>query len=455
MASSGRGTRYPNIFHLHSGPGGRARMFRPICQNRCQITFILLAAARRKADRREITGRKSPTGSVQATHVDGPGPARLDDEHGAAAGQRLRGPRDVALRAAADGNQHLTGAGRAAGGDREDADAAPRACRPRSPALTPLQRPPAAHRRLSSLSPGARGAGPGVRPGPVPAIRCVRMAAGGIEAGHGQGKEADTGRRPGTAGHAPGWPCPVATWKKFGDDQAGNLAALIAYYAFASIFPLLLVLVTVLDIVLKNDAALRSQVLHSALSQYPVIGTQLTTNVHGLHKTGLALAIGLILTFFGARGVANAMQNALNSVWEVPMCAAPRLPVGHPAQPRPDPRHRPRHHRHHRAVQHRRRDRPHRRGVRPHRGHRRVAGAQRRPVLGGLPAGHGEGGPVPRPAAQRHPGRGRVADPAARSAATSSATSWPATRPTGRSRSCSACSPGSTCRPSSPCTWWS
>ena len=50
---------------------------------------------------------------------------------------------------------------------------------------------------------------------------------------------------------------PVAVWKKFGDDQAGNLAALIAYYAFFSIFPLLLVLVTVLDIVLKNHPALQ------------------------------------------------------------------------------------------------------------------------------------------------------------------------------------------------------
>ena len=119
---------------------------------------------------------------------------------------------------------------------------------------------------------------------------------------------------------------PVATWKKFGDDQAGNLAGLIAYYAFASIFPLLLVLVTVLDIVLKNDASLRNQVLHSALSQYPVIGPQLTSNVHGLQKTGLALVIGLILTFLGARGVANAMQNALNSVWEVPMARRPGFP---------------------------------------------------------------------------------------------------------------------------------
>src|SRR5580700_5037252 len=119
---------------------------------------------------------------------------------------------------------------------------------------------------------------------------------------------------------------PVATWKKFGDDQAGNLAALIAYYAFASIFPLLLVLVTVLDLVLRNDATLRQQVLHSALSQYPVIGTELTKNVTGLHKTGLALVIGLIGTFLGARGVASAAQNALNSVWEVPMMDRPGFP---------------------------------------------------------------------------------------------------------------------------------
>ena len=32
---------------------------------------------------------------------------------------------------------------------------------------------------------------------------------------------------------------PFAVVKKFGDDQAGNLAALIAYYGFFSLFPLL------------------------------------------------------------------------------------------------------------------------------------------------------------------------------------------------------------------------
>ncbi len=118
---------------------------------------------------------------------------------------------------------------------------------------------------------------------------------------------------------------PVAVWKKFGDDQAGNLAALVAYYAFFSIFPLMLVLVTVLDIVLKNHPALQHRLLDSALSQYPLIGQQLG-HIGPLHQSGLALVIGLVGTFIGARGVATAMQNALNTVWEIPFARRPGFP---------------------------------------------------------------------------------------------------------------------------------
>jgi membrane protein len=111
----------------------------------------------------------------------------------------------------------------------------------------------------------------------------------------------------------------VATWKKFGDDQAGNLAALIAYYAFASLFPLLLVAVTILDLVVRNNPQLRHQLLSSTLGKYPVIGPQLAENAkHGLSKTGIALVIGLVLTLYAALGVAAAMQNAMNTVWGVP-----------------------------------------------------------------------------------------------------------------------------------------
>ena len=110
----------------------------------------------------------------------------------------------------------------------------------------------------------------------------------------------------------------VATWKKFGDDQAGNLAALIAYYGFASLFPLLLVGVTIVDLVAKNNAHLRQQLL-SALGKYPVIGPQLHASAtHGLTKTGVALVIGIVLTLYAGLGVAAAMQNSMNTVWGVP-----------------------------------------------------------------------------------------------------------------------------------------
>jgi membrane protein len=118
----------------------------------------------------------------------------------------------------------------------------------------------------------------------------------------------------------------VAAWKKFGDDQAGNLAALVAYYAFASIFPLLLVLVTVLDIVLSHNPAARERVINSALGSFPLIGSQLKQNVHALGQTGAALVIGVVLTFLGALGIATAMQNALNAAWEVPFSRRPGFP---------------------------------------------------------------------------------------------------------------------------------
>ena len=119
---------------------------------------------------------------------------------------------------------------------------------------------------------------------------------------------------------------PVAVWKKFGDDQAGNLAALIAYYAFVSIFPLFLVMTTVLNIVLRDHPKLKASLETSALANYPVVGDQIRSNVHSLGSTGLALGIGIALTFLGARGVANAIQNALNSVWEVPKSSRPGFP---------------------------------------------------------------------------------------------------------------------------------
>jgi membrane protein len=109
----------------------------------------------------------------------------------------------------------------------------------------------------------------------------------------------------------------LAVIYKFSDDQGSYLAALMAYYGFLSLFPLLLLLVTILGFVLQGDPHLQSQLLDSALVQFPVLGVQLRDNVHSLRGSGAGLAVGVLLTLFGCLGVAGATQNALNRAWAI------------------------------------------------------------------------------------------------------------------------------------------
>jgi membrane protein len=120
---------------------------------------------------------------------------------------------------------------------------------------------------------------------------------------------------------------PAAVIKKFGDDEAGQLAALIAYYGFVSLFPLLLVLVTVLGFVLEGDVKSQESVLHSALGQFPIIGAQLERNVHSLRGSPGALAIGVIGLLLGGLGVVGATQNAFQHVWHIPRKRRPSFLV--------------------------------------------------------------------------------------------------------------------------------
>lgn len=111
---------------------------------------------------------------------------------------------------------------------------------------------------------------------------------------------------------------PVAVVKKFGDDRAGALAALIAYYGFFALFPLLLLLTTALAFVMGHNAAFANRVLHSALAEFPIIGNQIQSNLHSLRATGVTLAIGLIGLAWGTRGLSEQVQHAMQEIWNVP-----------------------------------------------------------------------------------------------------------------------------------------
>ena len=115
--------------------------------------------------------------------------------------------------------------------------------------------------------------------------------------------------------------------KKSGDDRAGSLAALIAYYGFLALFPLLLLLVTAVGFVLEHHPAAAQSVLHSALADFPIIGDQLRQSVHPLRGNGFGLAIGIAGLLWGSLGVTQIAQHAMAQIWNVPGVNRPGLPA--------------------------------------------------------------------------------------------------------------------------------
>ena len=106
--------------------------------------------------------------------------------------------------------------------------------------------------------------------------------------------------------------------RKFGDDRAGRLAALIAYYGFFSVFPAMLALVTVLGFVLERNPGLRADIAGSALAQFPIVGDSIAATVSTpLAGNPVALAVGLFGAVWAGMGTVQACQDAMNEVWAV------------------------------------------------------------------------------------------------------------------------------------------
>jgi membrane protein len=110
---------------------------------------------------------------------------------------------------------------------------------------------------------------------------------------------------------------PLGVVYKFVDDQGNYLAALVTYYAFVSIFPLLLLGSSILGFVLQDNPQLRADILDSALAQFPIVGSELDTPL-GLTGSTVAVVVGLLGALYGALGVAQAVQHATNTAWAVP-----------------------------------------------------------------------------------------------------------------------------------------
>ena len=117
----------------------------------------------------------------------------------------------------------------------------------------------------------------------------------------------------------------VGVVKKFGDDRGGQLGALVSFYAFLSFFPLTLVVVTTTAFLAQRNPSIAERLRASSLSQFPVVGTELTSGEKALHGSGVGFVVGLAGLLWGGLGVTQTLQYAFHEVWHVPHKDRPAL----------------------------------------------------------------------------------------------------------------------------------
>ena len=116
---------------------------------------------------------------------------------------------------------------------------------------------------------------------------------------------------------------PVAVSKRFGEHDGSRLAATVSYYSFFSVFPLMLVFVTVLGIVLEDNDDLREDLIDGAVGRIPLIGSQLADDT--MPGSGWVLVLGLATAIWAGLAAVSALQHALDVVADVPVHERPNF----------------------------------------------------------------------------------------------------------------------------------
>lgn len=117
------------------------------------------------------------------------------------------------------------------------------------------------------------------------------------------------------------WPLLRETAKEWMDDKGPRLGAAVAFYSVLSLAPLLVIMVAMASAFFGEDAA-RGRIVEQIQTFVGKEGAQAVqatiVNARALEAGKLATLLGLVAILFGASGVFAELQDALNTIWEVP-----------------------------------------------------------------------------------------------------------------------------------------
>jgi uncharacterized BrkB/YihY/UPF0761 family membrane protein len=106
-----------------------------------------------------------------------------------------------------------------------------------------------------------------------------------------------------------------AVLRKYFDDGA-RLAALITYYGFLSLFPLLLLATVAVTELLRSQPELQQHLVDRLVN--PKLRPDVAQALAGLPSSGIPLAVGLVSLLLTGIGSVFAMYSVLSRMWGVP-----------------------------------------------------------------------------------------------------------------------------------------
>ncbi|MEY2561153.1 MAG: rane protein, partial [Verrucomicrobiota bacterium] len=112
------------------------------------------------------------------------------------------------------------------------------------------------------------------------------------------------------------------TGQEWLDDKAPQLGAALAYYTVFSLAPLVLVLLAIIGVLFRDDAAgawsrVTEQMSYFLDKSAVQVVTDIAKEASKPGTSTTATIVGIALALFGASGVFGQLQDALNTIWGV------------------------------------------------------------------------------------------------------------------------------------------